>query len=130
MATENHSGHFLDADRGADIIGLDRPWGWLQAAHGHPLVCCLLSVMSWRHDGAGGWFHMPIKCFSNSVLIRASNSLTDSALSFKEILEFSHMTQASHFLFSREGNGNPLQCSCQENPRDRGAWWAAVYGVA
>ena len=29
-----------------------------------------------------------------------------------------------------EGNGNPLQCSCLENLRDRGAWWAAVYGVA
>ena len=28
-----------------------------------------------------------------------------------------------------EGNGNPLQCSCLENPRDSGAWWAAVYGV-
>ena len=28
-----------------------------------------------------------------------------------------------------EGNGNPLQCSCRENPRDGGAWWAAVYGV-
>ena len=30
---------------------------------------------------------------------------------------------------SGEGNGNPLQCSCLENPRDRGAWWAAFYGV-
>ena len=29
-----------------------------------------------------------------------------------------------------EGNGNPLQYSCLENPRDGGAWWAAVYGVA
>ena len=29
-----------------------------------------------------------------------------------------------------EGHGNPLQCSCLENPRDGGAWWAAVYGVA
>ena len=29
-----------------------------------------------------------------------------------------------------EGNGNPLQCSCPENPRDFGAWWAAIYGVA
>ena len=29
----------------------------------------------------------------------------------------------------REGNGNPLQCSCLENPRDRGAWWASIYGV-
>ena len=37
-----------------------------------------------------------------------------------------------HLSLSRigEGNGNPLQCSCRENPRDGGAWWAAVYGVA
>ena len=32
-------------------------------------------------------------------------------------------------LLHGEGNGNPLQCSCLENPRDRGAWWAAVCGV-
>ena len=32
-------------------------------------------------------------------------------------------------VFTREGNGNPLQCSCLENPRDVGAWWAAVCGV-
>ena len=32
--------------------------------------------------------------------------------------------------YSREGNGTPLQYSCLENPTDRGAWWAAVYGVA
>ena len=37
-----------------------------------------------------------------------------------------------HFSLSciGEGNGNPLQCSCLENPRDGGAWWAVVYGVA
>ena len=37
-----------------------------------------------------------------------------------------------HFSLSctGEGNGNPLQCSCLENPRDGGAWWAAIYGVA
>ena len=37
-----------------------------------------------------------------------------------------------HFSLSRtgEGNGNPLQCSCLENPKDRGAWWIDVYGVA
>ena len=40
-------------------------------------------------------------------------------------------TSLSLFTFMHgEGNGNPLQCSCLENPRDRGAWWAAVYGVA
>ena len=37
----------------------------------------------------------------------------------------------SHFSLSCTGerNGNPLQCSCLENPRDGGAWWAVVYGV-
>ena len=49
-------------------------------------------------------------------------------------LEESDGTQRLPFHFSLsyigEGNGNPLQCSCLENPRDGGAWWAAVYGVA
>ena len=48
--------------------------------------------------------------------------------------EESDMTERLPFHFSlsckEEGNGNPLQCSCLENPRDGGAWWAAVYGVA
>jgi len=46
--------------------------------------------------------------------------------------EESDMTDRLHFSLSciGEGNGNPLQCSCLENPRDRGAWWAAVCGVA
>ena len=42
-------------------------------------------------------------------------------------------TERLHFHFSLscvgEGNGNPLQCSCLENPRDGGGWWVAVYGV-
>ena len=46
----------------------------------------------------------------------------------------SDTTEQLHFHFSLscigERNGNPLQCSCLENPRDGGAWWAAVYGVA
>ena len=48
--------------------------------------------------------------------------------------EESDTTERLHFHFSLwcigEGNGKPLQCSCLENPRDGGAWWAAVYGVA
>ena len=48
--------------------------------------------------------------------------------------EESDMSERLHFHFSLscigEGNGNPLQWSCLENPRDGGAWWAAVYGVA
>jgi len=43
------------------------------------------------------------------------------------------MTERLHFHFSLacigEENGNPLQCSCLENPRDGGAWWAAIYGT-
>ena len=50
------------------------------------------------------------------------------------LLEESDTTERLRFHFSLscigEGNDNPLQCSCLENPRDGGAWWAAVYGVA
>ena len=46
----------------------------------------------------------------------------------------SDTTERLHFHFSLscigEGNGNPLQCSCLENPRDGRAWWAAIYGVS
>ena len=46
----------------------------------------------------------------------------------------SDTTEGLHFHFSLsstgEGNGNPLQCSCLEDPRDGGAWWTAIYGVA
>ena len=49
-------------------------------------------------------------------------------------LEELDTTERLHFHFSLscigEGNSNPLQCSCLENPRDGGAWWAAIYGVA
>ena len=48
--------------------------------------------------------------------------------------EESNTTEWLHFHFSLpfigEGNGNPIQCSCQENPRDSRAYWAAVHGVA
>ena len=44
------------------------------------------------------------------------------------------MSEQLQFPFSLscigEGNGNALQCSCLEKPRDGGAWWAALYGVA
>ena len=47
--------------------------------------------------------------------------------------EESDTTERPHFHFSfsciGEGNGNPLQCSCLENPRDGGAWWAVICGV-
>ena len=55
-------------------------------------------------------------------------------LQYSSHLKGSHKTEWLHFHFSLscigEGSSNPLQCSCLENPRDRGAWWAAVSGVA
>ena len=49
-------------------------------------------------------------------------------------LLFNMLSERLHFHISLscigEGNGNPLQCSCLENPRDGGAWWTAIYGVA
>ena len=50
----------------------------------------------------------------------------------RDPLRLSDFTFTFHFSLSctGEGNGNPLLCSCLENPKDGGAWWAAVYGVA
>ena len=48
------------------------------------------------------------------------------------LLRVGHDWATSHYfslLCIGEGNGNPLQCSCLENPRDGGAWWSAVYGL-
>ena len=50
--------------------------------------------------------------------------------SLKSRTRLSDFTFTFHFHAWDKGNGNPLQCSCLENPRDRGAWWAAVYEVA
>ena len=69
----------------------------------------------------------------SSILVGES----DGQRSLVDCSPFSHeeldMTEQLHFHFSLscigEGSGNPLQCSCLENPRDGGAWWAAVYGV-
>ena len=55
----------------------------------------------------------------------------------KESISFTTTTKRIKYLginlpqeTNGEGNGSPLHCSCLENPRDRGAWWAAAYGVA
>ena len=51
-------------------------------------------------------------------------------LSSNSLLQFDFFFDCSSLVFPGEGNGNPLQCSCLENPMDGGAWWAAVHGVA
>ena len=53
----------------------------------------------------------------------------ESSLDCKEIQPVNPKENQS-WIFIGEGNGNRLQCSCLENPRDGRAWWAAIYGVA
>ena len=81
--------------------------------------------------------HFP-KCFSwqpTPVLLPGKSHGRRSLVGYSPWgFEESDMTEQLHFHFSLSciggGNGNPLQCSCLENPRDGGAWWAAIYGVA
>ena len=85
----------------------------------HVVACCV-----WRRQ----WHPTPVLLPGKS---HGQRSLVGSSPWGREELD---TTEWLHFHFSLscigEGNGNPLQCSCLENPRDGGAWWAAVYGVA
>ena len=69
--------------------------------------------------------------FFKVKIISSRNFIFWGLASFRPVM---YTTERLHFHFSLsyigEGNGSPLQGSCLENPRDRGAWWAAVYGVA
>ena len=81
--------------------------------------------MFWRRQ----WPRTPVLLPGKSHGWRSLQSM--GSLSWARL---SYFTFTFHFHFSLscigEGNGNPLQCSCLGKPRDRGAWWAAVYGVA
>ena len=65
---------------------------------------------------------------------RSKQAIKKEIKSMQEIVSKEIKTERLHFDFSLacvgEGNGNPLQCSCLENLRDGGAWWAAIYGVS
>ena len=80
-------------------------WACLQSSTPTPLPSCLSFcthlLLSWRRTG------QPTPAQSRTRL-----------------------KQLSMHACIGEGNGSPLQCSCLENPRDRGAWWAAAYGVS
>ena len=71
------------------------------------------------------FFHLT-SCFQGSfilqdILILCFSSWLNNIPSYKYTI--------SHLSVIGERNGNPLQCSCLENPRDGGAWWATIYGV-
>ena len=63
-----------------------------------------------------------------NLITLASSSLKSSTIASWYEITLVHLALPP--LISGEGNGNPLQYSCLENPRDRGAWWVAVHGVA
>ena len=90
----------------------------------HSLIIGLYQEFAWRRQ----WHPTP-------VLLPGKSHARRSLVGYSSWgLEESDTTERLHFHFSLscfgEGNGNPLQYSCLENPRDGGAWWAAVYGVA
>ena len=87
-------------------------------------VTCSVNHLTWRRQ----WHPTPVLLPGNSHGQRSMVGCNPWGR--KE----SDTTERLHFHFSLsctgEGNGNPLQCSCLENPMDRGAWWATVHGVA
>ena len=98
--------------------------GSLRVGHDWATSLSLFTSMHWRRK----WQTTPVFLPGES---QGRGSLVDCSLwGCTE----SDTTEQLHFHFSLscigEGNGSPLQCSCLENPRDGGAWWAAFYGVA
>ena len=92
------------------------------------LLCILISGLTAAWLQRRQWHPTPVLLPGKS---HGRRSLVGCSLWGREE---SDMTERLHFRFSLscigEGNGNPLQCSCLENPRGGRAWWAAIYGVA
>ena len=99
------------------------PYKCINIKHLLSNICLCQSLSLWRRQ----WHHTPV------LLPGKSHGWRSLAGCSPWGREESDTTEQLHFHFSLsyigEGNGNPLQCSCLENPRDGRAWWAAVYGV-
>ena len=99
-----------------------------------------MGLLRVRHDWATSislftFIHWRRQCYPTPVLLPGKSHAWRSLVGCSPWGPWeSDMTERLYFHFSLscvgEGNGNPLQCSCLENPRDGGAWWAAIYGVA
>ena len=98
--------------------------GSLRVRHDWATSLSLFTFMHWRRK----WQPIPVFLPGKS---QGQGSLVGGHLWGRTE---SDTTERLHFHFPLscigEGNGNPLQCSCLENPRDRGACWAAIYGVS
>ena len=115
-------------DRGswqAIVHGVAKHWTRLNDQHFHK-ICFLkpCSIFFWRRQ----WHPTPVLLLGKPHGWKSLVGCSPWGRWGSDTTEWLHF----HFSLSCHGeeNGNPLQCSCLENPRDGGAWWAAVYGVA
>ena len=94
----------------------------------------LLSFGKWQHSGISKSSQSEGKIFEGNSCLEKSHGWRSLVGCSPWCRTESDTTEWLHFHFSLscvgKGNGNTLQYSCLENPRDRGAWWAAVYGIA
>ena len=88
--------------------------------------------MSLLSNNCKVWAEKAVATHSSTLAWKIPWTEEPGRLQSMELLRVGHEQLHFHFSLSciGEGNGNPLQCSCLQNPRDGGAWWAAIYGVA
>ena len=98
--------------------------GLHRVGHNWATSLSLFTFMHWR----GKWQPMPVFLPGESHGRRSLVGCSPWGRSESDRTEWLYFHFSSSCI--GEGNGNPLQCSCLENPRVGGAWWAAVYGVA
>ena len=107
-----------------DIVILFPPWFLEVVTKVIHILLCVTRGTFWRRQWQPTPVPLPGKSHGRRSLVGCSPWGREE----------SDTTERLHFHLSLsyigEGNGNLLQCSCLENPRDGGAWWAAVYGVA
>ena len=103
----------------------------------NPLLSLLILILSWLRFGCANTFNLTLifmSCratHSSTLAWKLPRTKEPGGLQSMGSLRVGHDWATSLSLSCiGEGYGNPLQCSCLENPRDGGAWWAAVCGVA
>ena len=116
-----------------DILIQKWSWLWQLTFLLELLDFVVLRVFKWRMNS--NEFELKMLLYPDMRVIKHIH-VTKAQIKVQiKVLNFIYNVFIYIYLFiyiyiSGEGNGNPLQYSCLENPRDRGAWWAVVYGVA